>query len=96
MPKKITYTDKPLSDIEVVADSLPSLADLVFSEKGVKVTRALSKCSINCFKTVTAKHQTRYQQMIRRFLDLYVEAHVPKAALDVSKRAARKRSALKI
>jgi hypothetical protein len=43
--KKIVYTDEPMGDVEVVADFLPSPAELTFKEDGVKVTLTLSKSS---------------------------------------------------
>ena len=94
MTRKITYTDEPLGDIEVVADFLPSPAELAFREEGVKVTLALSKSSVAFFKVEASKHQTQYQRMIRRLLDSYVEAHVQKPATGGSKRTAQKRTAV--
>ena len=47
MKKKIVYTDEPMSDVGVVADFLPSPAELAFKEDGVKVTQALSKRSVD-------------------------------------------------
>ena len=76
MTKKITYTDEPLGDIEVVSDFLPSPAELAFREEGVKVTLALSKSSVDFFKHEASKHHTQYQRMIRRLLDSYVETQV--------------------
>ena len=90
MTRKITYTDEPLGDIEVVADFLPSPAELAFREEGVKVTLALSKSSVDFFKTEASKHQTQYQRMIRRLIDSYVEAHVQKPVEGRIKRAAQK------
>jgi predicted DNA binding CopG/RHH family protein len=94
MTRKITYTDESLGDIEVVADFLPSPAELAFREEGVKVTLALSKRSVDFFKTEASKHQTQYQRMIRRLIDSYVEAHVPKPVGGPSKRPAQKRPAV--
>ena len=74
MKKKIVYTDEPMGDVEVVADFLPSPAELAFREDGVKVTLALSKSSVDFFKSEASKYQTQYQLMIRRLLDSYVEA----------------------
>ena len=74
MKKKIVYTDEPMGDVEVVTDFLPSPAELAFREDGVKVTLALSKNSVDFFKSEASKHQTQYQRMIRRLLDSYVEA----------------------
>lgn len=76
MTAKIKYTDEPLGVIEVVADFLPSPAELAFREEGVKVTLALSKKSLEFFKSEAEKHQTQYQRMIRRLLDAYVDAQV--------------------
>lgn len=74
MKRKIVYTDEALGDIEVVPDFLPAPAELAFREEGVKVTLALSKKSVEFFKSEASKHQTQYQRMIRRLLDAYVEA----------------------
>ena len=74
MKRKITYTNEPLGDIEVVADFLPPPAELAFREEGVKVTLALSKKSVEFFKSEAARHQTQYQRMIRRLRDAYVDA----------------------
>ena len=75
MSAKIKYTNEPLGDVKVIADFLPSPAELAFNEEGVKVTLALSKKSIEFFKSEAAKNHTQYQRMIRRLLDAYVEAH---------------------
>ena len=88
MKKKIIYTDEPLGDIEVITDLLPEPAELAFREEGVKVTLALSKTSVDFFKSEASKHQTQYQRMIRRLLDSYVEAHG--ASVHNAKRPARK------
>ena len=75
MNEKIKYTNEPLGDIKVIADFLPSPAELAFNEEGVKVTLALSKKSVEFFKSEAAKNNTQYQRMIRRLLDAYVESH---------------------
>lgn len=74
MSAKIKYTDEPLGKTQVIADFLPSPSELAFREEGVKVTLALSKKSLEFFKSQAAKHQTQYQRMIRRLLDAYVDA----------------------
>lgn len=71
---KIKYTDEPLGKIQVIPDFLPSPAELAFREEGMKVTLALSKKSIDFFKSEATKHHTQYQRMIRRLLDAYVDA----------------------
>ena len=75
MKAKIKYTDEPLGSPRVVPDFLPRPEDLVMRDEGVKVTIALSKRSIEFFKTEAQKHNTQYQRMIRRLLDAYAEHH---------------------
>ena len=91
MRKKIVYTDEPMGDMEVVADFLPSPAELAFRDDGVKVTLALSRSSVEFFKSEAAKHHTQYQRMIRRLIDAYVESYERPSANAASKRAAAKR-----
>jgi len=74
MNAKIKYTNEPLGKIEVIADMLPSPEELAYKEETVKVTIALSKSSIDFFKREAKKHDTKYQQMIRRLLDAYTGA----------------------
>ncbi len=73
MSKRIKYTDEPLGTLKIVADFLPAPEDLVFREEGVKVTIALSKRSVEFFKSEARTHGTQYQRMIRRLLDAYAE-----------------------
>ena len=77
MSAKIKYTDEPLGDIKVIPDFLPSPAELAFNEEGVKITLALSKKSVEFFKSEATKNHTQYQRMIRRLLDAYVDSHSP-------------------
>ena len=93
MKKKIVYTDEPMGDVKVITDFLPSPAELAFREDGVKVTLALSKSSVDFFKSEASKHHTQYQRMIRRLLDSYVEAQG--AANNDVKRSGRKRSPIR-
>jgi len=74
MSTKTKYTDEPLGEVEVISDFLPSPEDLAFKEDTVKVTIALSKSSVDFFKREAEKHDTKYQQMIRRLLDAYTRA----------------------
>jgi len=75
MKKSISYTDEPLGDLRVIEDFLPSPGQLAFKEESVKVTIGLSRSSVDFFKQEARKHQTHYQTMIRRLLDLYVSRH---------------------
>jgi hypothetical protein len=75
MSEKIRYTDELLGDPKVVPDFLPRPEDLVFRDEGVKVTIALSRRSVEFFKSEAQKHNTQYQRMIRRLLDAYAEHH---------------------
>ena len=53
-------------------DFLPPLSELVYKEETVKVTLGLSRRSVDFFKKEAKKHETQYQKIIRRLLDLYV------------------------
>lgn len=75
MKKSISYTDEPLGDLRVIEDFLPPPGQLAFKEESVKVTIGLSKSSVDFFKQEARKHQTHYQTMIRRLLDIYVARH---------------------
>jgi hypothetical protein len=91
MSDKIKYKNEPIGRIEIVPDFLPSPAELAFREEGVKVTLALSKKSVEFFKSQAAMHRTQYQRMIRRLLDSYVESQEAYAAV-VSTRGAKRRT----
>ena len=73
MSEKIRYSDEPLGKLRIVADFLPPPEELVFRDEGVKVTIALSKRSVDFFKSEARKHGTQYQRMIRRLLDAYAD-----------------------
>ena len=92
MSKRIVYANEPLGEIEVVSDFLPSPAELAFREAGVKVTLALSRKSVEFFKSEASKHSTQYQRMIRRLLDAYVESQAL-GAKSRAKHPSRKRAA---
>jgi hypothetical protein len=74
MKNKIKYTNEPI-DAKVIMDFLPPPEALGFREDGVKVTIALSKKSVDFFKSEASKHHTQYQRMIRKLIDAYVEAY---------------------
>lgn len=92
MSSKIRYTNEPLGDVKLIKDFLPPPEQLAFREEGVKVTLALSKKSVEFFKSEAAKHHTQYQRMIRRLVDAYVENYSPPLT-SRSTRTARKRAA---
>ena len=89
MSEKIRYTNEPLGDLGVVPDFLPRPEDLVFRDEGVKVTIALSKRSVEFFKSEAQKHNTQYKRMIRRLLDSYAEHHTKRS---LTARSARTRA----
>ncbi len=90
MNAKIKYTNELIGEVRIIPDFLPSPSELAFKEEGVKVTLALSKKSLEFFKTEASKHHTQYQRMIRRLLDAYVDTHVSdsKPAQSARKRVA--------
>ena len=71
MKGKIKYTDEPMGKVKVVSDFLPSPEELALKDETVKVTIALSKASVDFFKSEAKKYNTQYQKMIRRLLDEY-------------------------
>jgi len=73
MSAKIKYRDEPLGKLRVVSDFLPSPEELAFRDDTVKVTITLSISSIAFFKREAKKHNTQYQKMIRRLLDVYTQ-----------------------
>jgi hypothetical protein len=92
MSAKIKYTNEPLGTVEIVSDFLPLPEDLVFRDEGVKVTLALSKRSVEFFKTQAQKHNTQYQRMIRRLLDAYAEHHTQPPTSRSSVRGQKRRA----
>ena len=100
MTAKTKYTNEPIGEYRVVPDFLPPPDQLAFRDEGVKVTIALSKRSVEFFKSHAAKNQTQYQRMIRQLLDAYVDAYAqPQAtrssgrSAPVASRSGRRRSA---
>ena len=91
MSAKIKYTNEPLGNPKVVTDFLPRPEDLVFQDEGVKITIALSKRSVEFFKTEAQRHNTQYQRMIRRLLDAYADHHA--RPLTAGSRRTQKRAA---
>ena len=75
MKAKTKYTYEPLGELRIVDDFLPAPKDLVFKDENVKVTITLSKSSVDFFKNEARKHNTQYQKMIRRLLDLYANRY---------------------
>lgn len=89
MSAKIRYTDEAI-EAKVIQDFLPPPEELAFREEGVKVTIALSKKSVEFFKSEATKHHTQYQRMIRKLIDTYVETYDKPLAPSPSTRTARK------
>jgi len=75
MKRKVRYTNERLGKLRVVDDFLPKPDELVLREDNVKVTMALSKSSVDFFKSEARKHHTSYQAMIRRLVDIYASQH---------------------
>ena len=75
MKSKIEYTDEPMGELKTVRDFLPPPEELAFEEDTIKVTIGLSRSSIDFFKREARLHNTAYQKMIRRLLDLYASQY---------------------
>ena len=89
MSAKIKYTNESI-EAKVIRDSPPP-EELAFREEGVKVTIALSKKSVEFFKSEASKHHTQYQRMIRKLIDTYVETYA-ESSTPRSTPTARKRA----
>ena len=75
MKIKTTYSEEPLGELKIVDDFLPPPEDLLFKKEKVKITLTLNKESVDFFKNEAKKHNTQYQKMIRRLLDIYATHH---------------------
>ncbi len=93
MKSKIRYTDEPLGKIEIVPGFLPRPEDLVPKVDTVKITVALSRTSVNFFKSEAKKTGTSYQRMIRNLLDLYASRYGRPGARGRGRKAGNPRAA---
>jgi len=75
MSAKIKYSNEDIGEVQVVPDFLPPPEELAFKGDTVKITIALSKESVEFFKKEAKKHNTQYQKMIRRLLDVYSHSY---------------------
>ena len=75
MNAKIKYTNEEMGNIQVIPDFLPPPEELAFKENIVKVTISPSRESVEFFKKEAKKHNTQYQKMIRRLLDVYSRSY---------------------
>ena len=94
MSTKIRYTEEAI-EAKIIQDFLPPPEELAFQEKGGKITIALSKKSVEFFKSEATKHHTQYQRMIRKLIDTYVETYDKPPASKPATRTARKGRASK-
>ena len=60
---------------EIVEAFLPPADKLMFKERSVKVTLALSQRSVEFFKAKAREYNVPYQAMIKRIVDLYAQRH---------------------
>lgn len=92
MSARIKYRNEPLGKLKVMEDFLPPPDELAFREEGVKITIALSKRSVEFFKSEAEKHRTQYQRMIRQLLDAYATHHERPLTSRSTRRLVRKRA----
>ena len=71
MKRKTEDLNMPIGELTRIKDFLPTPAELVTTEKTVKVTIALKKKSVEFFKHKAGQYHTKYQKMIRELLDKY-------------------------
>lgn len=67
--------DMPIGKLTEVKNFLPPPDQLVFPDETVKVTLSLTKSSLEFFKRQAARHNTKYQKMIRELVDRYAEKY---------------------
>ena len=92
MSAKIKYSDEDIGEVQVVPDFLPPPEELAFKEDTVKVTITLSKESVEFFKKEAIKHNTQYQKMIRRLLDVYSSSYKQPPTRRATGRAKKRRA----
>ena len=80
MKRGIKYTDEPMA-FEEVPDFLPIPDKLVVRDDNVKVTIALSRNSLESFKSQAEKYHTAYQKIIRNLLDIYATQNRSEVAI---------------
>ncbi len=68
-------TDRPIGDLRVIADFLPSPEKLLPKEDTIKVTVALDQDTVTFFKTTAQKMGLKYQRMIREVLKGYAKKY---------------------
>lgn len=71
MRKKIHDMDQPIGKLVRIKDFLPAPQELAAPEGTVKVTILLKKSSVETFKHLAHRHNTKYQRMIRELVDKY-------------------------
>lgn len=79
MTNNIKYTDAPddieaaLDEVVVVANMLPSPAQLVRKSAKEKITIAIDKDSLELFKKYAKRHDAKYQSMINDVVGAYAD-----------------------
>ncbi|MFH1665919.1 MAG: CopG family transcriptional regulator [Candidatus Omnitrophota bacterium] len=66
----------PIGKVTQIEDFLPPPEKLIMPKRSMKVTILLSESSVNSFKELAKKHHTKYQKIIRKLLDKYVETYL--------------------
>jgi predicted DNA binding CopG/RHH family protein len=74
--RKVKYTEERIGKIKIVDDFLPRPKDLVLKEETTKITIALTKSSVDFFKSEAEKYHTNYQTMIRALIDKYTSHYI--------------------
>ncbi len=72
MSDKIQYTDEPM-EIGKFVDILPTPAELAEMARTERATLTLTKATLDYFRTIAAKENVPYNQLIRNALDEYVK-----------------------
>ena len=74
--KRKTDKDMPIGKLTRVKDFLPPPSELVPPRDEVKVTLALSRRSMEFFKSEARRNHSKYQRMIREVVDRYASRYL--------------------
>ena len=81
--KKPTQTDEPIGNLTLVADFLPSPAQLANMARTERATLTLTKATLDFFRKEATKEHVSYNLLIRTALDEYIRrAHPLNSSLE--------------
>ena len=73
--KRQIDSNMPIGKLKIIDDFLPSPDELTINEKTRKITIAINESSIEFFKKLALKKKIKYQPLIRKLIEKYVEKY---------------------